>query len=466
MKAVIQAYSNHIMQKTVDICNQFNESHQKWIIIFAILYKFSLDIYYIFAVSPIYAYEGMELVPSALKYLLSAFLYFFIFSLMPKNEKDFASFFLNMQFVIILAPMLCTYALNSRSNTAFMLFVCACVLLQIFILKKQKPDSQRINVYIKNGKSYTIVFSVIFIAVCMIVPILYNGFAGLKAFDFVYIYVMRSHAEYPPLFGYFLSWATFAVIPFFIIYSLSKSKYFYSMLLCIVQLIFYVTMGHKNIFLILLVIIGIFIIAQLNILTKGIYLVFASGSVIITVMALLEKSSLVILANSFWGERFLFGPAINKFRFYEVFSQYPPIYFADGLIGKLFSLPYIFTKPGGFIVFAYYNGGNFTSNSNTGYWGDSYAQLGFLGILLMSVLLAYIIKFIDNTSTNIGFASLAAVFSVPIVILNDGALLTTLLTSGMLILIFLVFIFNEPSDKTINGTRIQRSRYCDNCVRD
>lgn len=462
MRIAVKTYLDKIIEKIVKFCNKLNEHHMLWIISFAIIYKFLLDISYIFIISPIFSYQGMTLEPSALKYLLSTFLYFFLFCVMPKNENDFAAYFLNLQFVVMLAPMLCLYALQSRNNTTYVIIVCVCVLLQIIILKRKTTENNRVTVYIKDAKCYTIVFLILFIAFCGIVPILYNGFAGIKAFDFSYIYKMRSSADYPPLFGYFLPWVTRAIIPFFIVYSLTKRKYFYSILLCTTQLIFYMAIGEKVMFLILPVIIGVFIFARLNILTKGMYFTLASGCLVTTVMALLEKSTQVLWINAFWGHRFLFIPAQIKFQFYEVFSQYPNLFFGDGLIGHLFSLPYIFANSTGRVVFAYYNEGSFGAQSNTGYWGDSYAQMGFCGIVLMSILLAYIIKFIDNSTTNLGFASLAGVFSVPIVQLNDGALFTIILTGGMLVLLFLVFIFNEPPDSDKN--RFRRGTYYDNCV--
>lgn len=455
-------YTKQLSKRITDCCSQINESHQKWLIIFAALYKFSLDINYIFAVSSIYYYEGMMLQPSAFKYLLSTVLYFGLFSVMPKKENVFTTWFLNLQFAVIIAPMLCMYALSSRNNTAYILAVCACVLLQILILSKRKPETELVKISIRRGKSYTIVFLSLFIAFCLIVSILYNGFAGLKAFDFNYIYEMRRNAEYPFLFGYFLSWITMAIIPFFIVFSLFKRQYFYCTLLCLVQLMFYMIMGNKAIFLILIVIIGVYIVARLNIIIKGLYLALSSVCSIITIMVSLEKSPFVLLINSFWGERFLFGPAMNKFLYYELFSQYPYIHFADGLIGRLFSLPYIYTNTSGFINYAFYHGGSFASNSVTGYLGESFAQLGFVGVVLMSILLAYIIKFIDNSTAGLNFASLAAIFSVPVVILNDAPLFTTLLTGGMFILILLVFIFNEPYDNKINT--LQGSKYHDNFV--
>ena len=60
------------------------------------------------------------------------------------------------------------------------------------------------------------------------------------------------------------------------------------------------------------------------------------------------------------------------------------------MIGKMLGLTNLYNGSEGQIVYAF-NGGDFKSvNLNTGYLGESYAQLGFFGMLLMSVLFAYV----------------------------------------------------------------------------
>ena len=120
----------------------------------------------------------------------------------------------------------------------------------------------------------------------------------------------------------------------------------------------------------------------------------------------------------------------------------------------MFSLTYPYAGSSGQVSFASIGGEFLHANMNTGYLGEAYAQLGFLGILLMAVLLAFILRALSGYNREETFPIMTALFSVYIVTLNDGALFTTLFTGGMLIAFLLVFIYFGKQEEQNRG--IQR----------
>lgn len=422
-----------------------------------ILYKFALDAMYVWAASPQYSYAGLVYAPSFAKYVLAAGMYLVLFALLPKRESDTAAFLLHLQFVFTVAPMLSFYALSGGSSRyALMVFLAA--VLQIWIVCRPAPARKQIH--ITGVESYVTVALGVLIIFTLVIPVLYNGFEGLKAFDFSYIYVMRANATYPPGFSYPLGWATSTILPFAFLVFLSQKRYGLTALCAALQVLFYMETGQKFALFILLPIFAVYLLSRTGHLLKLLYIGFIGLCVAVVFGYRLDYTATDgalhpgILLNAIVGIRTIFHPADNKFNFYEYFSQHPKIHFSDGIVGKMFSLTYPYAGSSGQVIYAA-NGGNFLdANMNTGYLGEAYAQLGFFGILLMAALLAFILRALSGYNRKETFPIMTAIFSVYIVILNDGALFTTLFTGGMLVAFLLVFIYFGKQEEASRG--IQR----------
>ena len=434
-----------ILQK----CADFAEKHSA--VLFwssAILYRLLLDAVYIWAASPQYAYGGLVYTPVSWKYFISWAMYLLLFFLLPKREKDTTGFLLHLQFVYTVAPLLSFYALANGSSR-YILMVFVCILLQILILRR--PAGQKSAVSITGIRNYVTIMLGVLTAFALLVPILYNGFEGTKAFDFAYIYQMRANATYPPGFTYLFNWMQKVIIPFGVLYFLHLKKYRWCFLCVLIQVFFYMESGWKFTLFILIPVLAIYYISKSGHLIKLMYL----GLFVLLLLVLLcyrldrplRLSSLGIYLNALIPIRAFFIPADIKFDFYEFFSIFPHTYFSDGMIGKLLGMSYPYTGSIGQLIFRFTGGTFLSSNSNTGYLGDSYAQMGFAGMLLMSLLLAAILRGVHNYESKENSSVLIALFSVFMILLNDSALFTTLLTNGMLVAFILVFVYFDKTSK-------------------
>lgn len=427
-----------------------------WVL--AIAYRIVLDLYYINAVSYQYSYAGLELHPQSIRYILSFVLYVLVFASLPKLENELASFCLNLQFVIIYAPMLTFFAMNMQSYK-YILGVSAAFIIQSWILRPTALLKDSPTPYIPGVKNYATVLSLMFIVINIFIVIVWNGFFGIKSFNFEFLYSIRENVSFPPLVPYFINWINKALIPFFIVLFLEKKKYYVSLILIGLTLMLYMVEGSKFTYLSLVVIIGVYLILKTKQPIKFLYCGFTIVCLFVTILYSLEKSSLfdagssaIVYANALLGIRFLFGPALNKFLYFDCFSEFSKLWYSTGQIGSVFRLSNPFNASTGQVVFAYQMQGRFlASNSNTGYWGDSYAQSGWFGVFLSSILLALIIKFIANCTKNssLSFFPLVVSMSVQMVVLNDGAFISTLLTGGMFLLLLFALIYVDTSNKNI-----------------
>lgn len=418
-----------------------------------IVYKFALDAMYVFAASPQYSYAGLVYAPSFVKYVLSFALYLLIFAVLPKKEKDTVAFLLHLQFAFTVAPMLCFYALGGQS-TKYMLMVAACVLLQVLLVGRGENNSPPIHIV--GIKNYVSVMLGVLVCFTLVIPVLYNGFAGLKAFNFSYIYDMRAEAAYPPGFGYLLIWVTRTIIPFAVLYALQKRRYGIVSLLVLAEILFYMETGTKFTLFILIPVVAIYFLSKSGHLLKLLYCGFTVVCIAVIFAYQLDKNqgglTPGIMINALVGIRAIFHPADNKFNFFECFSQYPKIHFSDGLVGKMLGLTYLYGGSSGQVVGAYVGNTFGSTNLNTGYLGESYAQFGFPGMLAMSALLAFVLRGLRPYDRAETFPILAGLFAVYMIILNDGALFTTLLTGGMLVAFVLVLVyFGKRTEVAGNG---------------
>lgn len=406
-----------------------------------VLFKICLDCFYIFLVSPKYAYEGMIFEFNLIKYIFSWILFIFLTMEILRLNDNFLSICFNLEYSITILPLITYYALGNK-NTIYIIYVFLCFYIQFYILNK-KENLKKYTIYIPNIKLYCSIFIVILSLLTIGNALYQNGFHGLKAFDLVYLYEIRRNINYSTLFSYCVMWTRIVFIPFFILYNLSVKKYIRSLLFIILQIILYIGTGEKFNYLIILVILSFYIILTIKIKNKN--LIIYNGLIFLILFLFIYKNYIFI---SLLGERFLFGPAVNKFLYYDFFSYYPKHYFADGIIGKCLGITYQYVATSGQLIFAFfYKGRLFESNSVTGYLGDGYAQAGFLGMILFTVLKTLLFKFISLTTNGVSNKIRIPLLVIPIILFNDAGFLTVLFSGGLFLIVLLLYIYPEKDIK-------------------
>ena len=77
-------------------------------------------------------------------------------------------------------------------------------------------------------------------------------------------------------------------------------------------------------------------------------------------------------------------------------------------------------------------------NANANVWADGYANFGELGMVLATGLLAVVLRLYDHAAVGLSPRLATALFAVPAVTLTNSALLTSLLTHGVLLVMAVV----------------------------
>jgi len=167
--------------------------------------------------------------------------------------------------------------------------------------------------------------------------------------------------------------------------------------------------------------------------------VFLGVAALTTTLIYLFKGSQMLV--TMFPRRVLYVPAILKFQYYDFFSVNPKVFFADGIIGKLLGVDSPYQRSVAYTIAYEFFG--VESMANTGYWGDAYANMGVLGVILFSIVLVLIVKYIEINTNNLNISFVISSTFFSFYILNDGALLTNLLTGGQFLLMIMLTIENS-----------------------
>jgi len=339
--------------------------------------------------------------------------------------------------------MFTLYALTNQSGFFMCLssifFITECLIIRVF------PDLKIIRV--KNSKK--IIYGIIFLITGFVYfsMIRANGQPSLKALNFNRVYEIRSAVKYPLLMGYMVQWQAKIINPFLITTSYIKGNKKMLFISVFLQVVLYLITAHKSFLLIPLA-----IVIVLNILKKKDFLTIGSLVAPLGILCafLVYKIFDYIMVPSLIIRRLLFVPAQLKFFYYDFFSKHEFLYFSEGLFGKIFGLntPYSI-KTANMIGGLYL--GSYETNANTGYIADAYANMGVFGMLIITLLFTFILILIDSLSKKISKELVIGLCLSPILSLNDGALFTTLLTGGLLLLIMLLYLYSNAEEEVFKN---------------
>ena len=446
----------NILDKTInksieEIRGKFQRKRTIALMGLSIIYRLILDIYYMMVITEIYSYEGLVCDVSIFQYVCSWILYIFGYFFIVTVSNYVISVFLHIQWILMVTPVFVIYATQRNKSILFLMCILCVVILQAQIAKKEKGAAISLGNGV--GTPYFTIFGCILIAAVWIIMVLYNDFAGVKAFDLVYIYQMRERLIYPPLFGYIVSWITRIIIPWFLMLGLVRKKYFLVFYSIIFEILFYMILGAKGPLLNIGVIVVIYVLSKYKILLSGTYVGMIACCLLGTAGYFLDKLGTgeeSLIFQALFGARTLFIPAMIKYQFFEMFSQFPKAMFSDGMIGRLLSQTYLYKNNLGTTVYAYFNNGSTAVEANTGYLADSYAQMGLVGMLGIGILVILVVRFFSKYDGYIERTVLACVVGTVCVVLNDGAFFTSFLTGGIVIYMMLLIIYAKGGKNNDN----------------
>ena len=141
-------------------------------------------------------------------------------------------------------------------------------------------------------------------------------------------------------------------------------------------------------------------------------------------------------------------PGLLTTYYWEYFSSNPYFMMTDSIIGTFLPFGPLYNYPKARLIgYEYFN--NIESNANANIWASGFADFGYPGMIMVSILAALILKVVDSLGYKEKFVFASACSAAIGLGWVNGALHTSLLTNGVLGLILALWLY--PSQHSHRG---------------
>jgi len=222
------------------------------------------------------------------------------------------------------------------------------------------------------------------------------------------------------------------------------------------QLLMYLSFGFKAFLFSIGVIIMCVLITKRGKFEREVIIALSSLNIIAYILDYFNITDTLRRAIPY---RMLFIPSQIQFQYYEFFKDIEKMHFADGIIGKILSIESPFSEPAPFVISRFFSYNKVASNSNTGLFSDAYSNGGFILMIIVAIMFAFILYVIDSVTYKLPLYVVVGSFSYMMFVLNDTSLQTTLLTGGMGLMIILLLLFNSSIEEKVIVSKEFRSRH-------
>lgn len=416
---------------------------RKKIMLYIIIYIISFDIAYIFGVSRLYGYLGVSLSINWTKMAISTCIIMCTIFLLPTKMEKVSSHLFFILYVITYLPTASFFWMNNKSLVYFLELTCCFVLIEI-IINGSSNKYRRIK--IKNGTLILSLALVIYIFTSVALIIM-NGGIKMQMLDLTVASKARE-GNISGYTGYLLNWCAKSMMPLFLAYFGYFKKKGWVVLVILLQIGLFLSYGFKT----FLLSVGYLIIVSYSLKAgwkfwKVLTTVF-SGIIVVSLLLYVFKINNILLF--LFPFRTLALPSQGQFEYFEYFNNFEKLHFGGSFLGNIFGSEYNYSQSIGRVISLYFTGN--VSNSNTGVFSYAYADFGFPGMILASLVLVTIFIIIDRTTKYIPKYLTVGALSYQIVCMNDTNLTINLITGGVLLSIIMLIIINS----------IFYKYYCDN----
>ena len=234
------------------------------------------------------------------------------------------------------------------------------------------------------------------------------------------------------------------ILPFMAVYGLCRLRrrwWMVALSLAITLYLFFVNPQKSILFIMGLVVVCFFLrncFAKAGLIIYGLLTICAASVVLNSFAGAMMPESIMV-------RRLFFIPALVQDTYFTFFEHHPML-LSHSCLSPLFDYPYRI-DPSHLIGQMIYN--RTITSCNTGLIGDGFMNFGQVGALLFTATAALIIRFVDATCFDSRYFGLVAVLLVTFL---NGALFTTMLTHGGLLLV-LAFLFLVPSRAVTNPVK-------------
>ncbi len=407
----------------------------------ALVFRLLLDISYLNVVSPLYKYAGFHVNFSVGQYGLSWLLYLVAFIFGKDRLLKVSDYFFLTALLSVIAPLTSLFGLD-RLRPIFPVLVVIVSILIIYTITRIKVFSFSRLPTVKNGRRLAIFISLLFVLFLLA----WYCMSGVKYnLDFSKVYEFRENNAKLSSIGvlaYTNNW-TYKIFNIFLItFALHYKKYLLLLLLLSFQVYFFAASAHKGVLFLPFIILSVYYyFRKTNSLT--ILPVAFTGILLITFASYYLLND--IWLSSLFSRRLFFIPAHLTFVYFDFFSENPQIYWSNSVLSNFTTYPYDLSMS--HVVGRYL--GDEGMGANNGFIASGFAHAGLFGVILYSLIIGFILRFINDITYNILPIWLAVGISVVPLrnLLISSDLFAVMLTHGFIVALILLFLTRNKLER-------------------
>jgi hypothetical protein len=241
------------------------------------------------------------------------------------------------------------------------------------------------------------------------------------------------------LLNYLLDWQANVINPLFIVYGIRFRRRLALMAGIIGDFLIYTTTGYKSILFSALAVIGIIFAlhqkkSSAHPASAGIRIGFAFTA-LVAVSYSIDRIRNSISWTSLFVRRMSLVAGVNTGYYFQYFSVEPKTHLAYGVIGAILGENTVVSPPQQIAIAAYHTA---VGDPNANMWADAFANFGYIGIVIFTLILAGFLWLYDRAAQNVDRRAAAVLITVPGLTLANSALFTCLLTHGMLLALLVI----------------------------
>ena len=399
-----------------------------------LLYKITLDIIYVTIVYPYFEYMGFSIDFSILRYMISmlTIMVFAIPIIGLYRKKIASSIIITIINFMYFIPLTTLYALYDFDTYFYMLAIIYWSILMV--LQYHIPVVSIANIDAKYKKNVFYTIMIVISSVVIFVSYKYTGFR--ISLDLFNVYDIRSEASnysMPQIIGYIISVAG-ASISVFLVYAIQKKKSLLFIILIIISILNYSISTVKSLYMVIFLTLLGYVFYRKN-LNKLISVAFLGVNISAIVVYIFNKNILIV---DLFIRRVFLVPIKLSYDYYEFFQNNNLNIFRNGFMGKI-GFEEIYND-----AIAKIMGHNLTNTSislNNGLLADVFSGIGFVGVIIMPLIIIILLRVLDGVSKNIDHRVIVGVCIYYAYVFTNASWSTTLLSHGFLVVCILIYLY-------------------------
>lgn len=396
-----------------------------------------LDLAYMKIISPYWAYSGFVWKPNFIKIVESYIMTLLLAVLSPHLVKRASDYLVTLLLIIPIIPCLSLYGLRDDPRIyTYMIVICFIIVLRV--------RQWRIRTFlpVRNGPMFGLAIC-LFLLVLSLTERLLMGRLQYFNLDLRKVYDFRSllsETTSTHAFSYVHTWAEKIASPMLISWSLYIRRRWFLILLLGVQILLFATSAAKAVLFY-----PVLVIVAFQIFSKQRYPIHLTIIGVIFVIIICSMAVFIsgnLLPASLFIRRTMFVPSSLNYAYYKVFSDIGHVYMSNSVLGGILSYPFDY---GPTHLVSWYTKGHTDTWMNTGFLGTGYMHFGFIGMVIFSAIIGFLISLVDSLSIKRIPLPLVIILTItPFrTVFVSSDLPTALLTHGIALCIMLLWLFGS-----------------------